>query len=231
MTHQARLAAMGEMLANIAHQWRQPLNHLSMLLANMRDGWRQAEPDRERLEQDFSNGQEQIQKMSSTISDFMNFFRPEKEMSTFSCLHQVRAVLALVETSFRSARVEIQLEAEGDVLLGGFPNEYSHVLLNLLSNAKQAIKAASTKGGQIRIHLSAVDGFGQLTVSDTGGGIPDHLLERVFEPYFSTKASGTGIGLYMSRQIIEHSMKGQLAVRNITGGAEFLVRVPISKEA
>ena len=230
MTHQARLAAMGEMLANIAHQWRQPLNHLSMLLANMRDGWRQAEPDRERLEQDFSNGQEQIQKMSSTISDFMNFFRPEKEMSTFSCLHQVRAVLALVETSFRSARIEIQLEAEGDVLLGGFPNEYSHVLLNLLSNAKQAIKAASTKGGQIRIHLSAVDGFGQLTVSDTGGGIPDHLLERVFEPYFSTKASGTGIGLYMSRQIIEHSMKGQLAVRNITGGAEFLVRVPISKE-
>jgi len=144
MTHQARLAAMGEMLANIAHQWRQPLNFLSMLLANMRDGWRQAEPDRERLEQDFSTGQEQIQKMSSTISDFMNFFRPEKEMSTFSCLQQIRAVLALMKASFQSAHIEILIEAEGDVLLCGYPNEYSQVLLNLICNAKQAIMAAST---------------------------------------------------------------------------------------
>ena len=230
MTHQARLAAMGEMLANIAHQWRQPLNSLSMLMANMRDGWRQAEADREGLEQDFSKGQELIQKMSSTISDFMNFFRPEKEMTNFSCLQQIRSVLALMEASSRSAHIEIQLEADGDVLLRGYPNEYSQVLLNLVSNARQAIMSTSTQGGKIRIHLSEEDGFGRLTVSDTGGGIPENLLERVFEPYFSTKASGTGIGLYMSRQIIEHSMRGQIAVRNIEAGAEFLVRVPVSEE-
>jgi signal transduction histidine kinase len=230
MTHQARMAAMGEMIGNIAHQWRQPLNSLSMLLANIRDASRQRELDHERLELSFLKGEALIQKMSSTISDFMNFFRPNKEPSSFSCLQQIQAVLGLVEASFKAGSIDIQIEAPNDVRLFGFPNEYSQVLLNLLSNAKQAIEGNRATVRHIRICLSEEAGMGRLTVGDTGGGIPEGILDRVFEPYFSTKETGTGIGLYMSQQIIERSMGGQITAKNIEGGAEFAVLVPVAGE-
>jgi signal transduction histidine kinase len=230
MIHQSRLAAMGEMIGHIAHQWRQPLNSLSMLLANLRDAYHHRDLDPESLEHSFSKGEALIQQMSSTISDFGNFFRPDKELTTFSALRQIQSAVGLVEASFRTAGIAIQVDTAADVALFGIPNEYSQVLLNLLSNAKQAIGAMPTDGGEIRIHLSATGGFGCLTVSDTGGGIPEELLDRIFEPYFSTHASGTGIGLYMSRQIIEESMGGRISARNIEGGAEFTVCVPVAGE-
>lgn len=231
MNHQARLAAMGEMIGNIAHQWRQPLNSLSMLLANLKDAFQHRELDSDGMERSFSKGEALIQQMSATISDFMNFFHPGKEMIAFSCLQQIQSTLGLLEGSFLAAQIKIQVEAPRDVRLFGYPNEYSQVLLNLLSNARQAIESTqANRGGRISVHLWEEQGAGWLTVSDTGGGIPPDLLDRIFEPYFSTKGHGSGLGLYMSRQIIEGSMGGQIDARNIEHGAEFTVRVPVAGE-
>ena len=112
----------------------------------------------------------------------------------------------------------------------GFPNEYSQVLLNLLSNAKEAILLHNQMlSGRVDIVITEQDGQGCVSVRDNGGGIPDEILDRIFEPYFSTKEKGSGIGLYMSKMIIEHNMNGSITAKNIEGGAEFTVCTPFAK--
>ena len=228
LINQSRQAAMGEMIGNIAHQWRQPLNALSMVIANVRDAFHYGELDKESLELSLAKGELLIQRMSSTINDFRNFFRPDKAMVSFSALEQVRAALALVDVNFEAVGIAIAIEAQEDVILFGHPNEYSQVLLNLLTNAKRSILDTKASGGQVSIHLTQAQGQGRLTLQDNGGGIPEALLDRIFEPYFSTHESGTGIGLYMSKQIIERNMGGRITARNLPQGAEFSVLVPVS---
>jgi len=228
LINQSRQAAMGEMIGNIAHQWRQPLNALSMVLANVRDAFHFGELDKDSLEHSLAKGELLIQRMSSTINDFRNFFRPDKAMMSFSALEQVRAALALVDVNFEAVGIAISIDAPADLTLFGHPNEYSQVLLNLLTNAKQSILDAKTSSGRVSIHLSEDSGQGRLVLQDNGGGIPEALLDRIFEPYFSTHESGTGIGLYMSKQIIERNMGGRITARNLPQGAEFTLLVPIS---
>lgn len=223
-----RLAAMGEMVGNIAHQWRQPLNALAMVLMNLKDIHQAGDLTAERLDRSLGKADLLIQKMSSTINDFRNFARPDKEPSAFSALDQVRSAVALVDSSFGAAHVAIRLDAPEDLRLHGFPNEFSQALLNLLTNARQAIQDAGAEAGEIRIALAREGDRGALRVTDTGGGIPEAVLDRIFEPYFSTRESGTGIGLYMSKEIIESSMKGALTARNVPGGAEFTILLPLA---
>jgi signal transduction histidine kinase len=164
--------------------------------------------------------------MSSTIDDFRDFIRPHKQATRFSALEQVRSAVALVEAACAARGIAITVDAPVDVQLDGPPNEFTQMLVNLISNAKEAIQVAGIAEGRISISLSLVDGSGCLRVSDNGGGIPYPYLDRIFEPYFSTRPSGTGIGLYMSRRIIEQSLNGRIVARNIPGGAEFEVLVP-----
>lgn len=226
---QSRQAAMGETIGNIAHQWRQPLNALALVLADLRDTSRFGELDGPTLEKAVVDGSRLIQKMSSTVNDFRDFLRPEKEKSAFSALAQVRETIDLLAPSFDHAGVVLAVDAPADFHLFGFANEYAQVLMNLLANAKQAIAGAGVEPGRVTVSLVAQDGFGRLTVRDNGGGIPVANLDRIFEPYFSTKDGGTGIGLYMSRQIVERSLGGRLEVRNVDGGAEFAVITPIAE--
>jgi len=228
LIQQSRFAAMGEMIANIAHQWRQPLNALSVVLGNIRDAQGFGENDPEALEREFATGSLLIQKMSSTINDFRDFFRPDKEPSVFSALEQVRRSIAMVEPTFAAAGIGLQVDAVEDVLLLGFPNEYSQVVLNLLTNAKQAIKERGIVQGLVTVRLERQGPRGCLTVGDNGGGVPAEVLDRIFDPYFTTREAGTGIGLYMSKQIIEVNMGGQILVENVAGGAAFTVRVPVA---
>lgn len=223
MITQNRQAAMGEMIGNIAHQWRQPLNALAMVLANISDAHHFNELDTPCLQRLITDGNRLVQKMSSTINDFRNFYKPDKERVPFSALAQANEAISLVESSFRNDNIDIRVNAPCDLELFGFPNEYSHVLLNLLSNAKEAILARGTAGGRVEISLSQHEGKGCVSVRDNGGGIPDHALDRIFEPYFSTKEMGTGVGLYMSKMIIERNMNGTISARNVDGGAEFVI--------
>ena len=218
------------MIGNLAHQWRQPLNTLSMLLINLGDAHRFGDLTAEKLKRALKKGDLVIQKMSSTINDFRNFFRPDKERVAFSALKQIRGAIAIVEAGFEAEDLRIVLEAPEDVTLAGFPNEFSQVLLNLLGNARQAIQDGQPRPGSVLLRLRREAGCGVLTVRDTGHGVPDELLERIFEPFFSTRANGTGIGLYLSRQIIEQNMAGRISARNLDGVTEFCVRVPTPGE-
>lgn len=225
---QSRHAAMGEMIGNIAHQWRQPLNALGLVLSNLRDASRFGELTAADVEEAVADGHRLVQKMSSTINDFRDFFRPEKERHPFSALAQIEETVRLVDASFRSVGIAIVIEAASDLRLLGHANEYSQVLLNVLANARQAIQGSNVANGRVVIRLAEQDGWGLLTVRDNGGGIPEAILDKVFDPYFSTKDSGTGIGLYMSRQIVERSLGGTVTAKNVAGGAELTVRVPLA---
>jgi PAS domain S-box-containing protein len=232
LIQQSRRAAMGDMIGNIAHQWRQPLNALGLLLYNIKDAYRFNMLNAEYLDQAVSDGSRMVQKMSTTISDFSNFFRPDKEIIVFSALKQIKGAIVLVESSFLNNNISIHINAPQDLNLMGFPNEYSQVLLNLLSNAKEAILAHNQPHrptcGRVDIVLSEQNRQGCVTVRDNGGGVPVEILDRIFDPYFSTKETGTGIGLYMSKMIIERNMKGGITVKNIEGGAEFIVASPLA---
>ena len=228
MISQSRQAAMGEMIGNIAHQWRQPINALAMVLANIQQAFHYNELTDDYLSASVENGNRLIQKMSATINDFRNFFLPDKEKTTFSAREQVNHAVSLVESSFKGQNIFIHPEADHDLELTGFPNEYSQVLLNLLSNSREAIKASGVVEGHITIRLYKQDGKGCVSVSDNGGGIPAEVIDKIFEPYYSTKEMGTGIGLYMSKMIIERSMNGSITALNSGGGAEFIIVTPLA---
>ena len=234
MINQSRLAAMGEMIGNIAHQWRQPLNALGLLIYNIKDAFQFNTLNAEYLDQAVADGNRMVQNMSTTISDFSNFFRPDKEFVAFSATKQIRAAILLVESSYKNSDIAIHLDAPNDLELMGFPNEYSQVLLNLLSNAKEAVLGRNQLHQQlsrrVEIRLTERDGYGCVTVADNGGGFSALILYMIFDPYFSTKDRGSGIGLYMSKMIIERNMYGSITARNIEEGAEFTVCTPLARE-
>ena len=226
LIQQSRLAVMGEMINNIAHQWRQPLNALGLVLGNLKDAARFNELTNSYLDSQVTDGWQCIEKMSSTINDFRNFFRPDKQKELFSLKQAIQSAIALVDASFKTHNIEFIVDAPDDINVIGFPNEYSQVLLNLITNAKEAILAHGQNSGYITVRLHSDDDFTHTIVTDNGGGIQEDVLQRLFEPYFSTKEGGSGIGLYMSKMIIENSMNGKISVRNVPQGAEFTISTP-----
>jgi len=166
--------------------------------------------------------------MSSTINDFRSFFRPDKRMAAFSAINQVKAAVRLMDGSLAAASIQVQIESSEDVQLFGFPNEYCQVILNPLANAKEAILDRQVCPGLINIRAWTEVGFGVLAMADNGRGIPAEFLDRIFDPYFSTRETGTGIGLYICKQIIERSMGGRIRAGNGPERAESTVLVPTS---
>ncbi|MDD2462555.1 PAS domain S-box protein [Desulfobulbus propionicus] len=225
---QGRLAAMGEMIGNIAHQWRQPLNVLAMIITNLQLSYQDNELTGKFMDESVATANRLIQRMSATINDFSKFFSPEKESISFSAQKQVQLAVEMVEAAFKNNSITISVDSESNCNLEGFPNEYSQVLLNLLINAKDAIVESGSKQGGIHITIRKTDGMGTVTVRDNGCGIPTDLLDKIFDPYFSTKSMGTGIGLYMSKMIIERNMNGHIEVTTSEEGSEFLVSVPLA---
>jgi len=228
LIQQSRLAAMGEMIGNIAHQWRQPLNSIGLLFANIKDAYDFDDLSEEYLEECTQNGMRLTQQMSTTIDDFRNFFRPDREAAPFSLLNAVHNALELVEASFKNHEIAIELKASGDAEVQGFANEYAQVLLNLLGNARDAIIEHHVKPGRVGIEVRRDGENGYVVVRDNGGGIAEEVLGKIFDPYFTTREKGTGIGLYMSKMIIESNMNGHIEVRNIEGGAEFTIITPLA---
>ncbi|MBM4182137.1 MAG: PAS domain S-box protein [Betaproteobacteria bacterium] len=227
LIQQSRLAAMGEMMGNIAHQWRQPINALSLVLDNIRDAYEFGQLDRDYLDGQVERGGHLIHKMSTTIDDFRNFFRPDRNSQPFSLARAVRDALMIVDLAYAHANIALDIEADRDVTCLGFPNEYAQVVLNLLANAKDAIVARRIAAGRVLVRIEADAREGRLIVADNGGGIPEDVLPKVFDPYFTTREKGTGIGLYMSRMIIEN-MGGSVEVENAGEGARVSVRVPLA---
>jgi len=227
LLQQNRQAAMGEMIGNIAHQWRQPLNTLGLFTQRLGFFYGSPSFNKEFLDTSVAKSMEIIQYMSRTIDDFRSFFSIEREKSEFSINEAVNKALSLVEASFKERRIIIDRKESGEVMIHGFPNEYAQVLLNIFSNARDVMNERSIESPRINIAIGVENGVSVLTISDNGGGIAEDIIDKIFDPYFTTKGPqlGTGVGLFMSKSIIENNMGGRLTVRNTAVGAEFRIEV------
>ncbi|MFA7062296.1 MAG: PAS domain S-box protein, partial [Pedobacter sp.] len=224
---QSRQAAMGEMIANISHQWRQPLNILGMQLQQLQLFYDLGQFNKELLEKNVSGSMEIIQHMSKTIDDFRNYFKPDKEKIEFNVHESIRTSLSLLEGSLKNPLIEVEVVANDDPAIYGFPNEFAQVVLNIMNNARDVFIERNVSKPKVNINICSEGGCVVVTVADNAGGISEDIINRVFDPYFTTKGpqQGTGVGLFMSKAIIEKNMGGRLNVRNIADGAEFRIEV------
>lgn len=234
MAQQSKLASMGEMIGNIAHQWRQPLNTLSLLLQKQQLFSERGLLTPEKLEENVTKGVSLINKMSSTIDDFRDFFKPNKEKSDFDIRESVNGTLELIDAALHNENIDLSIDIQDGLTVHGYKNEFSQVILNLINNSKDVLVEKKKDEGEIKIHssLSQDRSTAYLHFSDNGGGIPETILDQVFEPYFTTKeeGKGTGIGLYMSKMIIEENMQGKISVANNDRGATFTISITLVKK-
>ena len=227
LLQQNRLAAMGEMLNHIAHQWRQPLNVLGLHLQQIPFFCEGPEHGRKLIENSVEEGMKLIHHMSRTIDDFRNFFRPNKESIRFSVSEAIEQTVSLLGDTFKHSNIDLEVRIRDNLHLDGYPNEFCQSLLNILQNARDALMQKGVTGGFIKIAAGISDDRNFISIRDNGGGIPEQNMGRIFEPYFSTKGGqGTGIGLYMTKSIIEGSMGGEVVVCNHADGAEFFLTFP-----
>jgi len=224
---QSRQAVMGEMLSNIAHQWRQPLNMLGLLAQDMQMTQEMTGLSREYVEANVKKTLEIILQMSKTIDDFRYFFKPETEKVEFRVSETIQKTLSLLEGSFQVLGIRTEVHPTGDPLINGYPGEFIQVLLNILINARDALTARKVGSPKINITLSAQGDKTVVSIADNAGGIAEEIKDKIFEPYFTTKGpdQGTGIGLFMCKTIVEKNMKGKLSVSNVGDGAEFRIEV------
>ena len=227
LIQKSKFIALGEMISNIAHQWRQPLSQLSALLMTLKLKYNMDKLDKTAMEIKCVEAENIVEYMSHTIDDFRNFFMPNKDKKAFSIQNSIDDVMRIIGMSIANQDISIEIDIPHDETIIGYKNEYEQVILNLLSNAKDAIVLSRINGGKIRIALERDGNIVRLIIQDNGGGIKIEPIERIFEPYVSSKEQneGTGIGLYMAKLIIEKSMKGKLDVRNENGGAIFTIEV------
>ena len=230
MFSQARLASMGEMIGNIAHQWRQPLNNLNITLYKMKKEFNE---DEQKFNKIYNEAKNLTKKMSDTIDDFRNFFQPDKEIETFYINETIDQAYLLLEKTLDNDNIKISFNTLENFKIEGYPNEFSHVLINIINNSRDALK--DKKGEKLinietkAFHDKTLKECLHISITDNGGGIDDEIIDKVFEPYFTTKhqSSGTGIGLYMCKQIIESSMHGSISAKNKNDGACFTIKIPL----
>ena len=231
LLHQSRLAQMGEMISMIAHQWRQPLSAISSCSLAINVKAKLGKLDKESAVELSEKISEYSQHLSSTIDDFREFFKPNrgKEETTYESL--VKSALSIVEVSLKNKNIEVRLDLQCNALLTTYPNELKQVILNLIKNAEDAVVERKVPEPYIEIKSYIEDGKAVLEVRDNAGGVPDNIIDKIFDPYFSTKLekNGTGLGLYMSKMIVEEHCSGRLEVENGPDGAIFKITLELER--
>ncbi len=224
LQQQAKMAAMGEMMDAVAHQWKQPLNALSMLGQLLQMDFQEGIVDGEYIDNMLKDTNEQIDHMISTLTEFRTFFRPDKEPEPFGLKRCIQTVMLLMKDELMRNQIEVHIESEREMIINGIENEFKHLILNIINNAKDAFNERERKQRSIYIRFYEEDGTIILQIEDNAGGIPDEIIKDIFKPNITSKKDGTGIGLYMSAQIAQ-KLNGQLFVANTERGAEFTLEV------
>jgi len=222
---QSKLASMGEMLRHIAHQWRQPLSEINSVAMKIENDHRHNRLDAITLDQNIEQIESITEHMSQTISDFNGYFKSDKEKAYVRLRKVVDKTLDLVEHSFSKNGITVEVLEKNDEHIEVVEGELVQVLLVLLNNARDALHDHDVKEKWIKITIDKVKGRSCIEVEDNGGGIAEENLSKVFEPYFTTKfeSQGVGVGLYMSKMIVEESLGGILSVSNTVNGARFTI--------
>lgn len=226
LIQQSKMAAMGEMIGNIAHQWRQPLSQISGLFMDISSAYDYDELNEKYMKKTVDEADDIIEYMSHTIDDFRNFFSPHKTKENFFTSEALNRAVNIIKSSFEFYEIDLKINIDSERPIFGYPNEYSQVLLNILSNSKDIFILREIKNPKITIDINYKNGRTNMIIKDNAGGIKKEILTRIFEPYFTTKFNyGTGIGLYMSKIIIEKNMNGFISAENIKNGAKFTISV------
>jgi C4-dicarboxylate-specific signal transduction histidine kinase len=222
---QNKMAALGEMLNNISHQWRQPLMEISSLFIPIEGKLNlDMEVKKEELKESIENLNIITKYMSNTIDDFRNFFTTNKETEEFKVLEQINTAYRLTSASLKANDILLEIRVSKNPKIIGYKNEYTQVLINLLNNAKDALVDRKILNPKITISVKEENSEVILKIEDNAGGIKVNPLEDIFKPFFTHgKKNGTGVGLFMSKLIIENNMKGKLLVNNTNSGAEFKI--------
>ncbi len=228
LVQKSKFIALGEMISNIAHQWRQPLSELSSILMFIKFKYSIGALDEKTMEIKSKEADKVLEYMSHTIDDFRNFFMPKKEKEEFYLIKAVEIVMNIISSTLANYNIKISISIDDNLKITTYLNEYKQVLLNIINNAKDVLIEKNIHNPQIQIHATQDNNYIILYIEDNGGGILVEPKGKIFEPYFTTKedSHGTGIGLYMSKIIVEKNMKGKLKVKNIKNGAQFAILIP-----
>lgn len=229
LLHQSRLAAMGEMIANIAHQWRQPLSGLGLIVENLKDAYDFDDLTKPYFEEQVDKTRRLIRQMNRTIDDFRDFFNPTSQEESFVLEDSLRACVNFVEGQLKLSGITMNMSMEEGLAVYGHQNRFSQVILSLIQNAIDALAGEDRDVKQIWIESEREENRIRVRITDTGEGIPQAVIDRIFEPYFSTKGkqNGTGLGLYLSKTIIEKNFGGDITASNTAKGACFTVVLPV----
>ena len=232
MLAQSRQAAMGDMISMIAHQWRQPITAISMGAQNMQLDIELEDIDPDRCNTKLAKIVEQTAFLSKTIDDFRNFLKPNKIADSCKASEIIEGALGLIGKSLENNNITLKKSFKNDIEIVTYYSEVIQVLLNIINNSKDVILLKNMSDGSIDIKTDSDDEYAYIEICDNAGGIPEDVLPRIFEPYYTTKdeKGGTGLGLYMSQMIVEKHLKGSIVAKNINGGACFNISLPLSSE-
>lgn len=229
LIEKSKFIALGEMISNIAHQWRQPLSELSAIIMNLKFRYMMGKLDEDMMIEKSKDAELLLEYMSHTIDDFRNFFSPEKDKKSFDIKDSLTNVMKIIGKTIQNKNIDVNIDIKQNPIIFGHQNEFEQVLLNILSNAKDSLVATKTFDKKINIIIDKDQNQALIYVDDNGEGIQIEPTDKIFEPYISTKynANGTGIGLYMSKIIIEKNMLGKLTAENLEQGARITITIPI----
>ena len=235
LIQQSKLAEMGDMIAAIAHQWNEPLVELSALVQDIQTSYLLNELKDIDVKDFVNDSMVQIKYMSKTLSDFRNFLKPSTQKKLFSITKSLNEINEIIGKQVFYSNIEMHFNYKNkneELLIYGYENEFKQVLLNLINNAKNKIVEKNidfTKKGKIDINIKRTSNFNIIEIVDNGGKIDEKIINSIFEPYFTTKEDGTGIGLYMAKVIIEDKMRGIITVRNDGNNVIFTIKLPHKK--
>jgi len=229
LVQNSKLAAMGEMIGMIAHQWRQPLSSISTLAGNL-----QVYLDLDMFNKDLfiellNDINNHAQYLSNTINDFRHFFKPDNPQDMVVMNRVIEDTLNIIGKSLEYKNIALIKEYSFSIPILTYPNELTQVFLNLIKNASDAFVDKGVVKPQVTILGIETNDYVEVKVYDNAGGIPEDIIDKIFDPYFSTKGPGigTGLGLYISRTIVQEHCRGQLWARNTEEGACFTIKLPL----
>ena len=223
---QARYSQMGEIIGMITHQWKQPLNAISMMANVLMLKQQNNSLDNKILEEKLDDIIMQVKYMSQTVNDFQHFFNPIKDKMYFNLFDSIQSVLDLVKSEYFHKNITVSLDGDKDIKAVGLPNEVNQVVLSLLKNSKDEFVKNPHSNMYIKINITSIQDKAVIEVIDNAGGIPEDIIDKIFDIYVTTKQDGSGIGLNISKSMIEEHMDGKMYVTNIENGAKFTIILP-----
>ena len=214
----------GQMVGIIAHQWKQPLHYLNLLIEDLGMEYEYQPLSEEYIKDFIQKGTDRVKFLNETMDNFLNFYKSEADEKDFSIANATKEISLFLDMSFKSLGITINIILKDDFSLRGVKNEFQQVILNIVNNAKEAFNGQKRSDALITIEISTERNQGVIVIEDNAGGIPSEILHNIFELEYTTKKDGNGIGLYLVKKIVTQRFKGSIETSNSDVGARFVLK-------